>query len=49
MCSTAECKRSVEEAIAKLGGLDIVIANAVCISPGRMEEGGTEEVVVLVC
>ncbi|KAF2279657.1 short chain dehydrogenase/reductase [Westerdykella ornata] len=28
MCSTAEAKRSIEETIEKLGGLDIVIANA---------------------
>jgi NAD(P)-dependent dehydrogenase (short-subunit alcohol dehydrogenase family) len=29
MCSTVECKRSIEETIEKLGGIDIVIANAV--------------------
>lgn len=28
MCNTAECKRSIEETIDKLGGIDIVIANA---------------------
>jgi hypothetical protein len=31
MTNTAECKRSIEETIEKLGGIDIVIANAVCL------------------
>ena len=29
MTSTSECKRVVEETIKQLGGIDIVIANAV--------------------
>jgi len=31
MTNIAECKRSIEETIEKLGGIDIVIANAVCV------------------
>ena len=31
MTSTAEAKRAVRETIEQLGGLDIVLANAVCI------------------
>jgi hypothetical protein len=43
MCDTAECKRGVEETIEKLGGIDVVIANAVCLSTDR---GFVEEVLM---
>lgn len=29
MCDTAECRRAVEETIKQLGGIDVVISNAV--------------------
>lgn len=32
MTSTAEAKRAVKETIEQLGGLDIIIANAVCMA-----------------
>jgi hypothetical protein len=31
MTSTADAKRAVQEAIEGLGGLDIILANAVCV------------------
>lgn len=31
MCDTKESMRAVEDTIKQLGGIDIVIANAVCI------------------
>jgi NAD(P)-dependent dehydrogenase (short-subunit alcohol dehydrogenase family) len=31
MTSTADAKRAVQEAIEELGGLDIILANAVCV------------------
>lgn len=31
MTSTADAKRAVQETIKQLGGIDIIIANAVCI------------------
>jgi NAD(P)-dependent dehydrogenase (short-subunit alcohol dehydrogenase family) len=36
MTLTSECKRVVEETIKQLGGIDIVIANAVFASLGRL-------------
>jgi NAD(P)-dependent dehydrogenase (short-subunit alcohol dehydrogenase family) len=36
MTLTSECKRVVEETIKQLGGIDIVISNAVCASLGRL-------------
>lgn len=30
MTSTAEAKRAVQDTVAQLGGIDIVISNAVC-------------------
>ena len=37
MTSTAEAKRAVRETIEQFGGLDIVLANAVCINRYRRE------------
>ena len=37
MTSTAEAKRAVRETIEQLGGLDIVLANAVCTDRYRQE------------
>jgi NAD(P)-dependent dehydrogenase (short-subunit alcohol dehydrogenase family) len=31
MCDTSECKRLVDETLKQLGGIDIVISNAVCL------------------
>lgn len=34
MTSTAEAKRAVQETIKELGGLDLILANAVSLSNG---------------
>jgi len=44
MCNTTACKQAVDETITALGGLDIVISNAVCVLDIRqLHRGWIEE------
>jgi NAD(P)-dependent dehydrogenase (short-subunit alcohol dehydrogenase family) len=40
MTSTAEAKRAVQETIKQLGGLDIILANAVSVFESIWDFGG---------